>query len=208
VLSGGEAGWLDGGKGDDLVFGGAGDDVIEGGAHRAVQEGTDDDSLYGGGGDDTMRGGQGADLLDGGDGDDVLDHHGRAEERLKAEIHRFDWHEDDAADTLDGGAGDDVLIFGSGDTASGGSGADIFRLYAGEDGAPAEILDFAVGEDFLRVTLDPEEFSAVPPFEVRASINGMDGEVVVDGTIIAYLRGAATASVADLYVEVKADIYA
>ena len=209
VLTAGPGGaHLDGGHGDDSLTGGDGNDVLDGGAHRGAVTGSDDDTLHGGAGDDTLHGGLGADRLYGGDGDDVIDHFGRAEERVSMEAHRFDWHQDNAVDTLYGGAGNDTLIFGSGDHATGGSGADTFRLYAADSGAAAEIGDFAVGEDFLRITLDPAAYTTVPDVDVRASEDGHDSEVVVDGVVVALLKGAAGAGLDDIYVEVSPDIAA
>jgi hypothetical protein len=200
--------YLDGGAGNDTILGGAGDDVIEGGAHLGdAGAESDDDVIDGGAGDDVIRGGAGADLLSGGDGNDIIDHAGRAEERVPAEVRLFDWHMDGASDHLDGGDGDDTLIFGEGDTAHGGSGADQFHLYSSA-GAPAVIDDFAPGQDFLRITLDPAQYVDVPSVEVAPSEDGLDGLVRVDGVVVAVLQGTPSATVADLYVEVLPDLAA
>lgn len=196
---------LDGGIGDDVIQGGAGDDVIEGGEHLGQPGGAD--VIDGGAGDDVIRGGGGADRLSGGDGNDVIDHAGRAEERLSLEERHFSWHVADAVDQLDGGSGEDTLIFGAGDLAHGGLGADQFHLYSSA-GAPAVIDDFAPGQDFLRITLDPSQFTDLPSYEVSPSGDGLDGLVKVDGVVVAVLQGAPMATLDDIYVELLPDIAA
>ncbi len=198
--------FLDGGGGDDALTGGAGNDVLEGGEHLPGMTG--DDTIAGGAGDDTIRGGLGADTLAGGAGNDVIDHLGLAEENEIAEHRAFAWHDDDGErDVLSGGAGDDTLIAGDGDQASGGAASDLFHLYhAG--GNPVVILDFAVGEDFLRVTLEPVAGDGdLPEMEVRPSADGQDAEVRVDGDLVAILRGAPGASVSDVYAEIAQDVF-
>lgn len=203
--------WLDGGDGNDVLIGGAAGEVLDGGAHDAGDAGVeDDDVIYGGGGDDVIRGGYGADILSGGDGDDVIDHLGRTEERIVWERHAFGWHIDNDADMLDGGAGDDTLIMDRADTATGGAGTDTFWVYfdGASGGGAAEVADFSVGEDFLRVTLNPEIAHGDRTVEVRPSADGQDGLVSVNGQLVAVLRGAPGASAADVYVEVVEDVFA
>ena len=200
--------FLDGGLGDDMIAGGAGNDVLSGGAHVADSAGAqDDDRISGGGGDDDIRGGFGADVLIGGSGDDVIDHLGRVEEDVVWEKTLFDWHVDGAQDRLDGGTGNDTLIMGREDIATGGEGTDSFILYFDDtQGAGfAEITDFVSGTDFLRVELNPEGGYTAPDVAVSASDDGQDGVVTVDGQVVAILRGAPTASLADVLVEVMTE---
>ncbi len=200
--------FLHGGADDDLLVGGAGDDTLEGGEHEAL--GVGDDTIGGGSGNDVIRGGYGADSLFGGTGDDVIDHLGRNEESAVAEHHEFGWHLDNAADSLSGGEGDDTLIFDRADTASGGAGADQFWLYfdGADSGAVPEITDFEIGEDFLRVQLNPQiGENGEPDVEIRASDDGDDGLVFVNGDHIVTLLGAPEATLSDIYVEVAPDVF-
>lgn len=201
--------YLDGGAGDDQIAGGTGNDVLEGGEHGAGQS-AGDDTLDGGLGDDTLRGGYGADLLSGGAGADIIDHLGRTEEREIIQQHEFAWHIDGAADTLDGGEGDDTLIFDRTDTATGGAGSDLFWLYHdGADGGDvADVTDFVVGQDFLRVSLNPQiGENDEPDVLVQPSADGQDGLVIVNGDLVAILRGAPGATASDVYAEVKLDVF-
>ncbi len=202
--------FLDGGSGDDLLLGGDGDDQLFGGAHEAAldTDRSDDDVLIGGAGDDAIFGGHGADVLSGGEGNDVINHLGHAMERGGAERHDFDWHIDGDQDRLDGGLGDDVLIMDRSDIATGGDGEDVFWIYsdaaAGDDFA--EVMDFVPGQDFLRVSLDPEQDAKSLEYDVQPSDTGEDGVVTVNGEIVAVLRGAPGASVHDVYVEVVPNV--
>lgn len=201
--------WADGGDGNDTILGSGGDDVLHGGAHGAGDEDVqDDDTVFGGGGDDHITGGYGADTLSGGDGDDMIDHLGRAEQEISAPHHEFVWHIDNDSDALDGGAGNDTLIMDRADTATGGAGYDTFWVYS-EDGAAsaAEVNDFQTGQDFLRITLDPEIDHGDITLDVAPSDDGEDGIVTVNGETIAILRGAPDASDADVRVEVTDNIY-
>lgn len=181
------------GDGAAYVFGEAGDDTLAAGEGVAA--------LFGGSGDDTLTGtgtGTGATAwLDGGDGDDRL--FGGA-----------------AAETLDGGAhgaGDgsvqdnDTLIMDRADSATGGEGADTFWVYFDTRtgiGAAA-VTDFQQGEDFLRVTLNPELGLDDPEVTVGPSADGQDGVVSVNGNVVAILRGVPGATENDVYAEVVAD---
>jgi Ca2+-binding RTX toxin-like protein len=201
--------YLDGGAGDDTITGGAAHEIIEGGVHVSGTHEADNDSIDGGGGNDIIRGGFGADTLSGGDGDDVIDHLGRAEERVTAERHEFGWHIDNEADFLDGGAGNDTLIIDRADTARGGAGSDTFWLYFDQatGSGHAEITDFEIGLDFLRIELNPEVVRGEPVLEVAPSEDGADGIVKIDGIIVAVLRGAPQATAADIFVEIREDVF-
>lgn len=202
----GEAVFMDGGTGDDVLIGGSGGDLLEGGEHAPGLAGND--RIDGGAGDDTIRGGLGADTLLGGDGADFIDHIGLAEEDEIAEHAEFAWHVDGAdADSLSGGDGDDTLVFGDGDAADGGAGSDLFWIYS-TGAAPAEIADFTVGDDFLRVSLNPEiGENGTPSVEVAPSADGLDAAVTVNGDVVAILRGAPGATVSDIYAEVARDVF-
>jgi len=210
VLSATEtAAYLDGGSGSDMITGGVGSDILEGGEHSSAQS-AGDDTIDGGSGDDTIRGGYGADLLIGGEGDDVIDHLGRTEQREVIEQHEFNWHIDGAADSLEGGAGDDTLIFDGNDVASGGEGNDLFWLYTdGADaGDVADVTDFQVGQDFLRVSLNPNiGENDEPDVSVEPSADGVDGLVIINGDLVAILRGAPDATASDIYAEVQGDVF-
>lgn len=64
IIDNGFGGFLDGGRGDDLLFGKAGGDAIVG-----LQG---EDGLFGGNGADTLDGGSGADVMSGGAGGDEI----------------------------------------------------------------------------------------------------------------------------------------
>ncbi|MFT6607813.1 MAG: Ca2+-binding RTX toxin-like protein [Halocynthiibacter sp.] len=202
--------FIDGGAGDDQITGGAADEILDGGVHDAASlTGSDNDTIDGGAGDDTIRGGYGADVLSGGDGDDQIDHLGNAGQRIVAEHHEFAWHIDGEADTLNGGAGNDTITFDGADTATGGAGADVFWLYSDTDVDEAdniaEMTDFTPGEDFLRVTLNPH--SGYGALDVVVSDEGSDSLVMINGEVVAILRGGAGASTEDVYAEVVDDIF-
>ncbi|GGD20047.1 hypothetical protein GCM10011358_00800 [Sinisalibacter lacisalsi] len=213
VIEGHETGlglWADGGEGSDTITGGAADDTLFGGVHNANGAGVrDDDVIDGGAGDDRIAGGYGADTLNGGVGDDVINHLGRLEEEIHWERHDFSWHIDNDADTLDGGDGHDTLIMDRADTATGGAGSDVFWVYFdGASGAgAAQITDFAIGQDFLRVTLNPMIDHGDMALDVSPSDDGLDGVVRVNGETVAILQGTPGASPADVYVEVVDNIF-
>jgi hypothetical protein len=207
--AGGNRAYLDGGLGDDSILGGAGNDILEGGEHlTATAEG--DDTIDGGAGDDLIRGGYGADSLVGGAGDDVIDHQGRGEERSNVTENQFAWRIGEDADTLIGGAGNDTLSFDRYDEATGGEGEDVFWLYHdGEDLMDvAEVTDFEIGRDFLRVSLNPQiGENDEPEVVVQASPDGADGHVIVNGDLVAVLKGAPNATTSDVYATVEPDVF-
>lgn len=208
IDTGENGGFADGGSGNDTLQGGAGADLLEGGEHRAT--GVGDDLLDGGDGDDTLRGGHGADTLIGGAGDDVVDHLGRHETRETITQREFAWHVGGDADSLAGGAGNDTLVFDSNDSATGGDGSDVFWLYDGAEDADAvaQVEDFVPGVDFLRISVNPQTgVTGAPQVEVRASEDGQDGLVIVNGELAAVLKGAPNATTSDVYAEVTLDIF-
>lgn len=171
--------------------------VDEAGYDVPTGDGTQDGStselqtIEGSKGDDELIAGEAPSHLIGADGDDTLQ--GSA-----------------GADLLEGGAGNDTLIMSDGDVATGGEGADTFWLYhnpeLGED--IAEVSDFAPGEDFLRVSLNPDMgYDGDSQITVEPSDDGADGLVLVDGDIVALLRGAPGATLADIHVEMRSDIF-
>ena len=209
VLTGGtSASYLDGGAGDDVIQGGDGDEVLKGGVHVAGTDESDNDVIDGGAGDDDISGGDGADTLSGGEGNDVIDHHGLASEDNGSERFAFTDHLDGDADVLDGGAGDDTIVMDKHDTATGGEGNDTFWLYADDEVAEyAAVTDFVPGEDFLRVELNPNTTYGDILLEVRPSDDGEDGEVWVNGQLVAMLEGMPGASSSDVYVSVREDVF-
>ncbi|MDA5092733.1 calcium-binding protein [Aliiroseovarius sp. KMU-50] len=204
------SGYLDGGDGNDTIVGGDGVDLIFGGEHDGMGTGKDDDVLSGGGGADQISGGYGSDLLDGDAGNDVLDHLGHAMEDSGAERSNFDWHIDNDSDTLDGGEGNDTLIFDRADVATGGAGADTFHMYFDHDTGEghANVTDFVSGEDFLRVTLNPDTDPGAIDLDVSTSANGEDAVVTVDGEVVAVLQGAPNATLTDIRVEIMTEAFA
>ncbi len=202
--------WMDGGAGSDIILGGAADEVLRGGEHIVNDPSQpDDDVIDGGGGNDSISGGYGADTLSGGIGDDVIDHLGRVDQEISWERHEFGWHIDNEADTLSGGTGNDTLIMDRADSAEGGEGNDTFWVYfdTGSGSGAADISDFTSGEDFLRITLNPDIVKSDPVISVGPSEDGQDGLVTVNGETVAILRGAPGATEADIYVEVVDNVF-
>lgn len=112
-----------------------------------------------------------------------------------------------AADPAGDATGTGSLAPAIGGPVPGDATADLFQLYAVADD-PAVIDDFMPGQDFLRITLDPQQFRADPQVEVGPSGDGLDGLVRIDGMVLAILQGAPTATMDDLHVEVLPDIAA
>ncbi|SFJ51429.1 calcium-binding protein [Celeribacter neptunius] len=175
----------------NLVTGGAGDDVIATGDDAAIVDGGDgNDVIYGGDGTAYLAGGAGDDLIYAGDdtGSDYV------------------ISGDDGADRLYGGDGDDTLIMDGEDTAAGGAGDDTFWLYydANAGVGHAQITDFSEGEDFLRITLDPNDsYTGTLDVEVSQTVDGASSQVIVNGDVVAVLYGSPHATVDDVLVEIS-----
>lgn len=75
-----------------------------------------------------------------------------------------------------------------------------YRAYGAPEDSPAEVIAFAPGEDLLHITLDPALHDVLPVVAVHPAANGADGEVTIDGRLVAVLRGGAGATPADLQV--------
>ncbi len=65
----------------------------------------------------------------------------------------------------------------------------------------AEIDDFDPGKDFLHISLDPDMPLDGADIAVSPSDSGEDGVVTVNGQVIAILRGAPTATIADVQID-------
>ncbi|MCT4553429.1 MAG: hypothetical protein N4A53_01970 [Pelagimonas sp.] len=189
-------------EGDDVIFGsedpelilpGPGDDFVRAGAEGdiIVDGDVDDpnhgnDTLYGGAGADEIRDRGGNDQLFGGTGEDLLI--------------AVDFGEDapHAPDTVNGGYGDDTVAGDDGDLLIGGAGVDQYVIGINNAGdATVNIEDFTAGEEILIEIYDdslpntPEAFTAGLTIEDQ-----QDGvSVSVNGTELAYLRGASSAEV-------------
>ncbi|WP_460273135.1 calcium-binding protein [Celeribacter sp. ULVN23_4] len=175
----------------NLVVGGDGDDVIATGDDAAIVDG--------GAGNDTIYGGDGMAILSGGDGNDEI-HAGNDTGSA------YVLSGDAGADRLYGGDGEDTLVMDAEDTVTGGAGADVFWLSydANLDDNYAKITDFAVGEDILHVTLDPDASSdGAMNVEVRETEDGLSSQVLVNGELVALLEGAPGATVDDIVVEIS-----
>ncbi|MCG6904370.1 MAG: hypothetical protein LJE68_17000 [Rhodobacter sp.] len=87
---------------------------------------------------------------------------------------------------------------------------DLFWLYQGgaDAGGVADVNDFVVGEDFLRVSLNPQiSETTEPEVLVLPSGDGADGIVIVNGDLVAILRGAPEATAADVHAELRPDVF-
>jgi hypothetical protein len=115
-----------------------------------------------------------------------------------------------SGDTVDapvkGGRFDDDLDIYAGDIATGGAGQDTFWRYYDTDAdvGYARITDFTVGEDMLRVTLNPAAVAEGYTVEVITTPDGLDARALVNGEIVALLQGAPGASAADVIVDSEA----
>lgn len=167
------------GDGNDTVYVGEGTAIIEAGAGDDVIYGGDDaDSAY---------------MYDGGDGDDLIAG-GNANELIIGGV---------GADTLSGGSGNDTLVMDIDDAASGGEGHDTFGLGvdANRGEGVAQISDFEKGGDILHLTLMQHPASAsVPDVRVSATDDGTSGQVVVNGKVVALLKGMPDISFDDLVI--------
>lgn len=71
---------------------------------------------------------------------------------------------------------------------------------------PLEISDFRPGDDMLCLTLDAADAAAgAPAVSVTPSEDGADAQVMVNGAVVAVLRGAPQASLANVYTEFAAE---
>lgn len=132
--SGGFAGGLFGGSGNDTLYGRGGDDEMFGGA--------DDDDMFGGVGNDTMNGeggidemyGEaGADVMNGNAGDDTM--YGGADiDTMSGNENNDTMYGDAGADIMYGNAGDDIMRGGADDDTMQGN-ADNDEMYgdSGDD---------------------------------------------------------------------------
>jgi len=112
---------------------------------------------------------------------------------------------------LDDGFGEDTLIFDQVEDALESDEDGVFWLYnTGSDSADiAEIKDFEVGQDFLRVSLNGHHGDQDEPLiHVEPSADGRDGMVSVNGALVAILRGVPTATSDDIYADVQPDVFA
>ncbi len=132
--SGGFAGGLFGGSGNDVMYGRGGDDEMFGGADNdemyggadndSMQGDDDDDHMYGEAGDDVMNGNAGQDTMYGGDNADTM----YGDEN---DDHMFG---DDGTDMMYGNAGSDFMRGGAdNDTMHGNAGDDEMYGDSGDD---------------------------------------------------------------------------
>lgn len=154
VLGSGEANWVHGNQGDDVLYGYAGDDTLMGGQQNdQLSGGGDHDVLFGDAGDDRLNGDSGDDDLFGGEGQDSAQG-GAGNDLLQGNAGSDSVAGGEGQDTLHGGQRDDIahgnqgqdMMFGDlgRDTLLGGQGDD--RLWGGAD---ADWLSGDFGDDVL-----------------------------------------------------------
>ncbi len=190
VLGSGEANWIHGNQGDDILYGYAGDDTLMGGQQNDQLSGGEDrdilfgdagdDRLNGEGGDDQLFGGEGQDIAQGGAGNDLLQGNAGADSVAGGE----------GQDTLHGGQGDDFahgnqgqdIMFGDlgRDTLLGGQGDD--RLLGGEG---ADWLSGDLGDDVLTGGAGADGFNFVGG-QGRDTVTDFQG---ADGDRLIFARG-------------------
>ena len=153
---------------DDRITGQAGANLIFGGGGDDTMSGAGgEDALFGDEGRDSISGGADADVLEGGDG----------------------------ADTLDGEAGDDIIDGGTGnDSITGGAGSDLFTFtFAAAEAASFgsdTISDFAIGEDFIQLTL-PVTIATEADFATYINIATVGADALVTLKTVAGANGLA-----------------
>jgi len=192
--TGGTAGDVRGGNGNDNLIGGNADDSFQGGAGRdTLDGGAGKDQLYGNGAADLILAGAGNDLVDGGSGNDIIDG-GDNNDRLFGGTGADDVYGGNGNDQIWGGSGADVLEGGAGndklygdaqndtidggaghDLLSGGAGADVF-IFNGNSGRDT-ITDFD-SEDVI--DLSALQASGVGYADVLENALFSDGDAVID----------------------------
>lgn len=202
-------------SGNDSLMGGANSDTLSGGSG--------DDMLLGGLGSDSLEGSMGDDTLSGGNafsfGDDLpIDFNATPE--LAAALRALQESDpalatsgsnvdilasapfsgidpatalpisdDTSADYLSGGDGDDVIYLDQRDVGVGGAGADEFRLNSAA-ALPITVMDYDSTEDMIFIEYEPSG-GAGPT--VTVTDNSGNAQILVDGNLLATLRGAAGA---------------
>ncbi|TYB89163.1 hypothetical protein [Oceaniovalibus sp. ACAM 378] len=77
---------------------------------------------------------------------------------------------------------------------------------SGSQADVADITDFLRGEDVLRISLNPAAIDS-GNVSVLPSGDGEDALVTIDGKVIAILRGAPEATLRDVFVETRPDMF-
>jgi len=77
---------------------------------------------------------------------------------------------------------------------------------AGSQADVADITDFLSGEDVLRISLNPAAIASGNVY-VLPSGDGADALVTIDGKVFAILRGAPEATLRDVFVETRPDLF-
>lgn len=96
-------------------------------------------------------------------------------------------------DSLEGGSGSDILFLGDNDEASGGTGDDLFLLgdWISPSG-PALITDHNSSEDIILIGLSEQNADAV--VSTFTAPDGLSGQILIDGQIVANIQGNITNS--------------
>jgi len=66
----------------------------------------------------------------------------------------------------------------------------------------SEIEDFQAGQDVLHIVINPNSIVGDLDLEVLAAANGLDSEVYLEQQLVAVLKGAPDATMADIVVEI------
>lgn len=225
---------LMGGNGEDVLIGGAGEDTLAGmGGNDLLLGNGGNDVLAGDDGNDLLIDFSGADTIDGGLGNDTLigiDLSDKVDATDLVALRRADLDaaltetfgnevNDDQidrifaevlsgeptgdADVLRGNIGNDILVGDNGDTLTGGSGNDTFAAYF-DPTAPAErviITDFVPADDSLQVIVEGDGTGTLT-FE--AGEGGLGSFIRYDGSIVAFVRDATPAQLAEATVVTRA----
>jgi Ca2+-binding RTX toxin-like protein len=177
-------GWVDAGRGNDVVTGGSGNDTVQGGDGNDTVTGyfgadslrgdLGDDSLDGATGDDWIDGGEGKDRLDGGSGHDILFGQTGHDTIQGGEGNDLIYgHAGD--DRLEGGAGRDTILAGEGtDQMWGNADADIFRFTRATESTTA-FRDTVW--DFVSAAMSPANAAE----RDRLDLSGIDANTTLAG---------------------------
>lgn len=164
------------GNGNDLVFGGSGSDfVVVGEDAQEVFSGQDNDFALGGSGGDFLMGNEGDDWLEGGDGFDTLAGD-NSELFFNSTIIGHDVLNGQGNDTdYDGEAGDDIMIQGAGIQRNNGMAGFDWAIHKGDpNGANSDLG--------IPIFVNQQEFILRDRFDLVEGLSGWKYDDILTGT--------------------------
>ncbi|GDX03920.1 peroxidase family protein [Buttiauxella sp. A111] len=164
------------GNGNDLVFGGSGSDfIVVGEDAQEVFAGRDNDFVQGGSGGDALLGNEGDDWLEGGDGFDSLTGE-NSELFFNSTIVGHDVLNGQGNDTdYDGEAGDDIMVQGAGIQRNNGMAGFDWAIHKGDpNGANSDLG--------IPIFVNQQEFILRDRFDLVEGLSGWKHNDVLTGT--------------------------